>query len=54
MNCRDLLKLSEECRGHAQALRGAERKLLLEIADAFQDVAWSREARSLVDTIRCW
>ena len=55
MNSRDLTKLAEDCRKQATTIRGAEKKLLLEVADAFQEIALSRTAaRNFVDATRCW
>lgn len=50
----DLSKMAEDCRAHAATLRGPERTLLLQVADAFQELAWSRKARNFVEVTRCW
>lgn len=54
MSPHNLIEQADEFRTQAKAMRGAERRLLLAIADAFEDKARWKSARSLVEASRCW
>lgn len=45
---------AEECRAQALAFQGAERVLLLKMADLFEAISSPAAATSPIDRIRCW
>lgn len=54
MSQRNLLVQAEQCRTQAQAFEGAERQLLLRMAELFETISKSSGSSSPVDAIRCW
>lgn len=45
---------AEHCRAQAQAFDGAERQLLLNMAELFDTLATRDKAASPLESIRCW
>ena len=54
MQSRKLSKEARDCRAQAEAFAGAERALLLKVADILEILSAAEERRQAVDDARCW
>jgi hypothetical protein len=54
MRAQHLFDEARQCRVRARAVSDPERELLFKIADAFEEMATTAEARKAVEETRCW